>query len=45
MAYHRREEKPAWWEYFDRCENVDELLEFDKTAIARAEAPRRYRTV
>jgi predicted RecB family nuclease len=34
MAYHRREEKPAWWEYFDRCENVDELLEFDKTAIA-----------
>ncbi len=34
MAYHRREEKPVWWEYFDRCENVDELLEFDKTAIA-----------
>ncbi|HVR47291.1 MAG TPA: TM0106 family RecB-like putative nuclease [Candidatus Binatia bacterium] len=34
MAYHRREEKPAWWEYYDRCENVDELLEFDKTAIA-----------
>lgn len=33
MAYHRREEKPAWWEYFDRCENVDELIEFDKTAI------------
>ncbi len=34
MAYHRREEKPAWWEYYDRCENLDELLEFDKTAIA-----------
>jgi uncharacterized protein len=34
IAYHRREEKPAWWEYYDRCENVDELLEFDKTAIA-----------
>ena len=34
MAYHRREEKPAWWAYYDRCENVDELLEFDKEAIA-----------
>ncbi len=33
LAYHRREEKPAWWAYFDRCENVDELLEFDKEAI------------
>jgi predicted RecB family nuclease len=34
LAYHRREEKPAWWAYFDRCENVDELLEFDREAIA-----------
>jgi predicted RecB family nuclease len=33
LAYHRREEKPAWWEYFDRFENVDLLLEFDKDAI------------
>jgi predicted RecB family nuclease len=33
VAYHRREEKPAWWEYFDRCENVDELIEFDRHAI------------
>ncbi len=33
LAYHRREEKPAWWEYFDRCDNVDRLLEFDKAAI------------
>jgi uncharacterized protein len=33
LAYHRREEKPAWWEYFDRCENLDELTEFDKHAI------------
>ncbi len=33
LAYHRREEKPAWWEYFDRFENVDLLLEFDKSAI------------
>ncbi|HEY1867455.1 MAG TPA: TM0106 family RecB-like putative nuclease [Candidatus Cybelea sp.] len=34
LAYHRREEKPAWWAYYDRCENVDNLLEFDKDAIA-----------
>ena len=34
LAYHRREEKPAWWQYYDRCENIDELLEFDKDAIA-----------
>jgi predicted RecB family nuclease len=33
MAYHRREEKPAWWTYFDRCENVDQLIEFDKESI------------
>ncbi|MBV9027333.1 MAG: AAA family ATPase, partial [Candidatus Eremiobacteraeota bacterium] len=33
LAYHRREEKPAWWEYYDRCENVDNLIEFDKHAI------------
>ena len=34
LAYHRREAKPAWWEYYDRCENVDRLLEFDKSALA-----------
>ncbi len=34
LAYHRREEKPGWWQYYDRCENIDELLEFDKDAIA-----------
>jgi predicted RecB family nuclease len=34
MAYHRREEKPAWWAFFDRCDNVDQLHEFDKEAIA-----------
>jgi predicted RecB family nuclease len=32
LAYHRREEKPAWWQFFDRCENVDRL-EFDRDAI------------
>jgi len=34
MAYHRREEKPAWWAYYDRCENVDRLFEFDRDSIA-----------
>lgn len=33
LAYHRREEKPGWWAFFDRCENVDQLLEFDKDSI------------
>ena len=33
IAYHRREEKPVWWAFFDRCENPDQLLEFDKDAI------------
>ncbi|MGH7716312.1 MAG: ribonuclease H-like domain-containing protein, partial [Vulcanimicrobiaceae bacterium] len=35
VAYHRREDKPVWWAYFDRCDNVDRLFEFDKEAIAR----------
>ncbi len=34
LSYHRREEKPQWWAYFDRCENLDRLLEFDREAIA-----------
>jgi len=34
LSYHRREEKPVWWAFFDRCENVDQLLEFDKEAMA-----------
>jgi predicted RecB family nuclease len=34
LAYHRREEKPVWWAYFDRCENVDRLFEFDREALA-----------
>ncbi len=33
MGYHRREDKPAWWAFFDRCENVDRLAEFDRGAI------------
>ncbi|HEY5339510.1 MAG TPA: TM0106 family RecB-like putative nuclease, partial [Candidatus Aquilonibacter sp.] len=34
LAYHRREEKPEWWAYFDRCENIDRLREFDRESIA-----------
>lgn len=33
LAYHRREAKPVWWAFFDRCENADDLLEFDREAI------------
>lgn len=33
LAYHRREEKPEWWAYFDRCENIDGLREFDRESI------------
>lgn len=35
LGYHRREEKPVWWEYHDRCENPDQLFEFDREAIAQ----------
>lgn len=34
VAYHRREEQPEWWTYYHRMENLDELLEFDREAIA-----------
>lgn len=34
VAYHRREEQPEWWEFYHRLENLDELLEFDREAIA-----------
>lgn len=34
LDYHRRDEKPAWWAYFYRCENQDELVEFDREALA-----------
>jgi predicted RecB family nuclease len=43
LDYHRREEKPAWWSYFYRCENRDELVEFDTEALGelrhRADIP------
>ncbi len=34
LAYHRREAKPAYWAYYDQCENVDQLLEFYKDPLA-----------
>lgn len=33
LDYHRRDAKPAWWAYYHRCENRDELVEFDREAI------------
>lgn len=33
LDYHRRDEKPAWWAYFHRCDNRDELVEFDRETI------------
>ena len=40
LSYHRREEKPVWWALFDRCENVDKLVEFDREAIGDLELRR-----
>ena len=42
LAYHRREEKPVWWAFFDRCENPDTLLEFDKDALAGLDLDRSF---
>lgn len=33
MSFHRHEEKPAWWDLFDRYNNVDTLLEHDASSI------------
>ena len=38
LYYHQREERPAWWAYFDRCENMsDEELLDDSEALAGLE--------
>jgi predicted RecB family nuclease len=37
LSYHRREEKPAFWEFFDRCNNADQLIEFDKDCLGGVE--------
>jgi len=33
LDYHAREAKPAYWQYYERIENVDRLLEFDHEAL------------
>ena len=33
LDYHAREAKPAYWQYYDRVENIDRLLEFDHEAL------------
>ena len=33
MQYHRREQKPAWWVFYDRCENRDDLIAGDTEAL------------
>jgi len=33
LQYHRRETKPEWWKYFDRCANPQDLQEYDDEAI------------
>jgi len=33
LQYHRRENKPEWWKYFQRCENPQDLREFDRDAM------------
>ena len=33
LSYHRHEEKPAWWDLFDRYNNIDGLLEHDNASI------------
>ncbi len=37
LAYHRREAKPAWWKYFDRIANPNDLEEHDHEAIGGLE--------
>lgn len=33
LQYHRREHKPEWWKYFDRCANPQDLQEYDDEAV------------
>lgn len=37
LAYHRREDKPVFWEFFDRCTDADRLIEFDKDCLGGLE--------
>ncbi len=33
LQYHRREHKPEWWKYFERCANPQDLQEYDDEAL------------
>jgi predicted RecB family nuclease len=37
LAYHRREAKPDWWQYFERLANPNDLEEHDHEAIGGLE--------
>jgi predicted RecB family nuclease len=37
LAYHRREAKPEWWQYFERLANPNDLEEHDHEAIGGLE--------
>ena len=37
LSYHRREEKPVWWAYYKRCDNLDELQDLDHEALGGLE--------
>jgi uncharacterized protein len=43
LAYHRREDKPVFWQFYDRCTDADRLVEFDKDCLGgleyRADVP------
>lgn len=33
LQYHRREHKPEWWTFFERCANPQDLQEYDDEAL------------
>jgi uncharacterized protein len=43
LQFHRRENKPEWWKFFDRCANPQDLQEYDDEALGglvlRADVP------
>lgn len=38
VDFHRREGKPVWWKFFDRCDSESEVLRDDNGCIANVEA-------
>ncbi|MDQ2681033.1 MAG: TM0106 family RecB-like putative nuclease, partial [Candidatus Eremiobacteraeota bacterium] len=40
LAYHRRDDKPAWWAFYDRAQHFDTLLDSDREALAGLELQR-----